>query len=314
MLALMAFPTTSGAQDFNARPNYGTFSLRGGAAPDPLRISLRSGGEIDAARLGGPCVGFISGAPDVRIDYVAGSVPLVVAVHSAADTTLVVNTPDGRWHCNDDGAGTGLDPRLRFERPASGRYEIWVGTYGSSALHDARLEIGSGRVDAGGWVLSEYRWLNATDAPSRYFLRNGTAPGSLHYLLNGTGAGSFHFFFNGRGPGSHFYFRNGTGMGSDYYWRNGTGPGSEYYWTHGTGCLSQHLWRFGASGSRPDGCAAPAPVVETLFVLCLTGRLDISACRDLDAAIGEDEARHPPSSPADGYPARLREIRGADRP
>ena len=309
-LVAAAAPAPALTQDYNATPNYGVVTLRGGFPPDPHRVSLQSGGNVDAsARIDRRCLGFISNAPDLRVNYTAGSGPLVISVSASADTTLVVNAPDGRWHCNDDGPQTGTNPLLRFDRPASGRYEIWVGTYGSTALNPARLEIGSGQADAGGWTLSEYRWTNATDMPSAYSLRNGTGPGSFHYLRNGREAGSFFHFFNGRSPGSFYYFRNGTDMGSDYYWRNGQGPGSRYYWTYGTGCLSEQMWRYGTSGEAAGGCAAGAPVVETLLVLCLTGRLDIAPCHDIDAMIREDEARHPPTVPENSYGRRLREIR-----
>jgi hypothetical protein len=34
-----------------------------------------------------------------------------------------------------------MNPQVRFNHPTSGRYEIWVGTYGRAALRDARLNI-----------------------------------------------------------------------------------------------------------------------------------------------------------------------------
>jgi hypothetical protein len=130
------------AQNFNADPNYGTVSLRSGYTPDPHVVSVRSGGSIDAARLSSDCRGMISNAPDVRLNYSAGSsFPLILSVDSSADTTLVVNGPDGSWYCDDDGGSRGLNPSIRFNRPMSGRYEIWVGTYGSSDLRPARLHI-----------------------------------------------------------------------------------------------------------------------------------------------------------------------------
>ena len=130
------------AQDFNAAPNYGTVNLRTGVLPDPHVVQVQSGGTIDASRLGSPCVGFISNAPDVRLNYVAGSnLPLVISVGSRADTTLVINGPDGRWYCDDDGGANGLNPGIRFDNAMSGRYEIWVGTYGSTDNHPAQLEI-----------------------------------------------------------------------------------------------------------------------------------------------------------------------------
>ena len=129
------------AQNYNAEPNYGTINLRSGFMPDPRVIALQSGGNIDVSRLNSNCQGFISNAPDVRLNYSAGSLPLYISVDSSADTTLVINGPDGEWYCDDDGGEYGLNPSVRFNRPRSGRYEIWVGTYGGATLRNARLHI-----------------------------------------------------------------------------------------------------------------------------------------------------------------------------
>ena len=140
LLTMAAAAVPASAQDFNATPNYGTINLRTGFLPDPNVIAVQSGGDLDAARVSANCAGFITSAPDVRLVYTAGSLPLILSVASRSDTTLVVNGPDGRWYCNDDGEH-GLNPTVRFAHPASGRYEIWVGTYGHAALQDARLNI-----------------------------------------------------------------------------------------------------------------------------------------------------------------------------
>jgi hypothetical protein len=134
-----AYPAT--AQDYNLAPNYTTLTLRSGFTPDPQVVQLMSGGSIDASDSINGCRGFISNAPDVRLNYTAGSYPLIISVDSDADTTLVVNAPDGRWYCDDDSGVNGLNPMVRFNRPQSGRYEIWVGTYGNGGLNRARLHI-----------------------------------------------------------------------------------------------------------------------------------------------------------------------------
>lgn len=134
----------AGAQDYSQRPTYGTVNLASGFTPDPYTRDLESGGPINAAeRSGGECQGYIANAPDFRLNWRAGdgSLPLVFSVVSNTDTTLVVNGPDGRWYCDDDGGNNGLNPSLVFRRPASGQYDIWVGTYGRAALAGARLEI-----------------------------------------------------------------------------------------------------------------------------------------------------------------------------
>jgi hypothetical protein len=141
VLLAAAIPGSAPAQDFNATPNYGTVNLRTGFTPDPRVVSVQSGGNLDASRVASNCAGFITSQPDVRLVFEAGSLPLIISVASGADTTLVVNGPDGRWYCDDDGGMNGLDPSLRFNHPASGRYEIWVGTYGRAALQNARLNI-----------------------------------------------------------------------------------------------------------------------------------------------------------------------------
>lgn len=137
-LAVAALPAA--AQDFNADPNYGEFSLAAGFTPDPQVIEVRSGGSLDAQTLSASCRGFISNAPDVRLHYDAGSFPLIISAASNADTTLVVNGPDGSWYCDDD-SGDGVNPMVRLNSPQSGRYEIWVGTYANASLQPAELHI-----------------------------------------------------------------------------------------------------------------------------------------------------------------------------
>lgn len=137
---LAPFAAPAVAQDYSLDPAYGTVTLGAGFPDDPHVVALSSGGSNDASALGSPCVGYVASAPDVRLNYTSGSYPLVLSVLSDADTTLVVNGPDGNWYCNDDG-GTGTNPLLAFDYPQTGQYDIWVGTYGSSDLHDAHLYI-----------------------------------------------------------------------------------------------------------------------------------------------------------------------------
>lgn len=129
------------AQDVTAAPSYGDVSLSAGFTPDPYEVSVYSGGPIDASEtLGGQCRGFIATAPDFDLYYNAGSFPLILSANADADTTLVVNTPDGRWFCDDD-SGDGFDPLLHFPTPETGLYNIWIGTYGNSNLAPATLSI-----------------------------------------------------------------------------------------------------------------------------------------------------------------------------
>jgi hypothetical protein len=139
--ASFAAAAPAAAQDFNADPNFGTVNLRTGFTPDPQVVAIRSGGEINAQTVSSACAGFISSAPDVRVNFTAGSLPLILSVAASADTTLVVNGPDGRWYCDDDGGVNGNNPMVRFNAPQSGRYEIWIGTYGNASLQPGQLNI-----------------------------------------------------------------------------------------------------------------------------------------------------------------------------
>ncbi len=145
-VAIAALAATGGAvaQNYGLNPAYGSVSLRSGFQPDPHRRELQSGGPINAAeRSGGDCQGFIADAPDYRVNFTAGTagLPLVFSVDAAADTTLVINGPDGQWYCDDDGGNGGLNPAYTFRRPASGQYDVWVGTYGGAVLQPASLSV-----------------------------------------------------------------------------------------------------------------------------------------------------------------------------
>jgi hypothetical protein len=140
-IALAAMTGSALAQDFNLNPTYGTLNLRSGFTPDPQVVAVQSGGSINAQSLSASCAGFIANAPDVRLNYTAGSLPLIISVNSSTDTTLVVNGPDGSWYCDDDGGSAGMNPSLRFGTPQSGQYDIWVGTYGNASLQNAQLAI-----------------------------------------------------------------------------------------------------------------------------------------------------------------------------
>jgi hypothetical protein len=119
------------AQDPSATATSGGSRQRAGFTPDPITVSIYSGGGIDASNaIGGSCVGMIASAPDYEFTYTAGSYPLTFAVNSRSDTSLIINAPDGRWYCNDD--SDGLNPVLRWGSPQSGSYDIWIGAVGEA--------------------------------------------------------------------------------------------------------------------------------------------------------------------------------------
>ncbi|MEZ5670162.1 MAG: hypothetical protein R3F55_22575 [Alphaproteobacteria bacterium] len=125
--------------DVSMEPTFGSVSLAAGFEPDPHEVMLAAGGPLDTGAALLDCVaGMIAEAPDYRLQYTAGQYRLTFSVHSDADTTLVVNDPQGNWVCNDD--ANGVDPQLQFDPPASGQYDIWVGAWGD-ITPDATLTI-----------------------------------------------------------------------------------------------------------------------------------------------------------------------------
>ncbi len=112
-------------------PTLHTFSVNAGQDPvvvESLHITEASSGSVCDD-------GYIPQRPDFRFVVAASANPFTfLRFHvaptdeSSADTVLLINTPDGRWVCNDDSFGS-RNPTLDFERPALGQYDVWVGTY-----------------------------------------------------------------------------------------------------------------------------------------------------------------------------------------
>ena len=128
------------AQDYNATPNYGDITLSPGFTPDPHLVSLRAGGAISATSAANGCSGYITNAPDFRLNWSGkGSLNLKISVISNSYTTLVVNGPNGEWYCDDD-SGDETNPVVTLGS-VSGRYEIWIGTYASGETKPAVLAI-----------------------------------------------------------------------------------------------------------------------------------------------------------------------------
>ena len=139
--------STATGQDFTLPPTFGQVTLSAAFTPDPHSVALVAGGPISAfGALGGNCFGSIADAPDYRLNYSASGFPLIFSVLSNSDTTLVINDPSGNWICDDDSGGN-LNPLVEIASPASGQYDIWVGTFGDTA--DATLNI-SELGDGGG--------------------------------------------------------------------------------------------------------------------------------------------------------------------
>ncbi|MCC5972048.1 MAG: hypothetical protein JJU15_19085 [Pararhodobacter sp.] len=86
--------------------------------------------------------GHVAEAPDFTLYYTAQSSAwdLQFAVDGQCDTLLLVNDAVTGWWFNDD--YDGLDPQITIQAAESGRYDIWVGTYGNT-LCNAQLSVSS---------------------------------------------------------------------------------------------------------------------------------------------------------------------------
>jgi serine protease Do len=120
--------------------NFGVHRIQGGFTPDPKRINVVSGGNINVANLGhGNCNGFATRQPDAIVHYSNPAGFLRFFVVAQGDTTLVVNDPNSNWVCNDDAVGT--NPMVDMNRPAAGQYDIWIGSYESGSQLRGNLYI-----------------------------------------------------------------------------------------------------------------------------------------------------------------------------
>jgi hypothetical protein len=126
---------------------FGDLRLDSGFVPDPVVVNVEAGGRVDAnvatnegVTATGYCTGYISRAPSVELTYDAGALPLYLAARGDDDLTLVVNGPDGAWHCDDDSGGD-LNPEIMFESPQSGVYDIYVGTFSEDVFAVSNAEL-----------------------------------------------------------------------------------------------------------------------------------------------------------------------------
>jgi hypothetical protein len=125
-------------QDPTEKPTFGKVELKAGFTPDPFVKELTAGGEI-RTKLGGVNA-WVAKAPDFRLNYTAGNFALTIYAESKSDTTLLINLPDGTWIADDDSGGN-LNPLIKLEKPKSGQYDIWVGSFKENELPKAKLMI-----------------------------------------------------------------------------------------------------------------------------------------------------------------------------
>lgn len=138
--AVPAAPAATGCPSFAYTG--ATFSLTGQDLYSADTFQTQAIGGADVASCGLPGTGFASEAPQYSF-YLSGmdQYRLEMIVTSSCDTTLLVNTANGSWFFDDDGAGN-LNPTLNLTGGAllNGRVDVWIGSY-SGAACPAALEL-----------------------------------------------------------------------------------------------------------------------------------------------------------------------------
>lgn len=137
--------SSAGGLDFTLEPHYGTVRLAPSFTPDPHTKVIVAGGSVDVSsqNVGAECRGFAATAPDYSLRWGGGSQLnfSFAAAGSGDDTTMIINTPTGKWLCNDDAGSATLNPAISLNNPGSGRYDIWIGSYNAGDLIKGELRI-----------------------------------------------------------------------------------------------------------------------------------------------------------------------------
>lgn len=121
---------------------YGNTVLSPGFLPDPVNINVQAGGPLDVSGIVNGCDGYMTDQPSYIVNFTAqGTAPLIFSVNSGDDTTIMVRSPDGVNHCDDDSGQNGDNPSLAFQSPRAGEYRVWVGRFWNANPAAATLSI-----------------------------------------------------------------------------------------------------------------------------------------------------------------------------
>jgi hypothetical protein len=133
--------TAAGPLDPTQRPMFGAIDLRGALrAPRTAMGNTRDANSNASALSGqGVCRGYVATAPSFAVRVSQPQAFLRFFVNSAADTTMVIQRPDGSLLCDDDSGGH-LQPMIDGSY-GPGTYFVWVGIYRAGMGHPFRLTI-----------------------------------------------------------------------------------------------------------------------------------------------------------------------------
>lgn len=104
--------------------------------------SVTAGGRDSASSLHESCYGNLDAAnPNLVLELDEAVAELSLYARSESDTALVVQAPDGDWHCNDDSHG--LDPAVTLYDLGPGEISVWVSLWGEGSA-PASLNLRAG--------------------------------------------------------------------------------------------------------------------------------------------------------------------------
>ena len=113
-----------------------------------------AGGPLDMFTSANSCGfqghGYMTQAPNFTVYYDQGanSPEMVISATSDCDTVLLVNNQAGEWLFNDD--TNALNPQINIPAAASGRYDVWVGSFSQNSTCNASVVFSAGGAAGGG--------------------------------------------------------------------------------------------------------------------------------------------------------------------
>jgi hypothetical protein len=106
----LSAPAALACPSYNNPTVFGSANIPANFMPDPWVRNVTAGGRVSLQSCGFNWPGFVVSRPDFRFYYSGtsptGQLTIALEARSNVDTMLLVNTPDGRWHFNDDYRGT----------------------------------------------------------------------------------------------------------------------------------------------------------------------------------------------------------------
>lgn len=174
--------------DYTLAPTYGEVTLGTSFGATPHQQTITSGGDINSSYQGNDCSGFVSAGPDFRLHWDGSTTNLAFYFQpdtEGEDATILVNLPDGTWLCNDDFSTDNINPMAVVSTPASGQYDVWVGSFESGKYIEGTLFIADlDKYEDAGAVSLDYE---LEPQYSTFNLKEGFSPDP--FSVSGTSGG-----------------------------------------------------------------------------------------------------------------------------